>query len=286
MRIILLFIASLMFTASTDVKLCRNNKVQLNTQPFAVEPLIKWTSNRKRQRRKWSSPILYYRNDTKTFRLLISGDVETNPGPVCSTCKKAVRSNSRRFVCEICRDQTHQKCANGLKIKIPNSRIPATWTCTTCSLSYLPFFHVRDLNAPDILIEPEIHANVIPEDQHPYDDPHLNIFSRKGTKIGHLNTQSISSTFTEFEKLMNTYKFDIMTLSETWLRDDKNLLKHVQIPRYQSEYNHRATRGGGIGMYICNEIKYKLRNDIVRLDPDIEHLWIEVKVGTKIILTY
>ena len=55
-------------------------------------------------------------------------------------------------------------------------RIPATWTCTTV-------FLVRDLNAPDILIETEILANVIPEDQNPYDDPHLNIFSRKVRKL-------------------------------------------------------------------------------------------------------
>lgn len=280
MKFILLLFVSLMFAASTGVKLSRNIKGRLNTEPSFVESFEKYSSRSKHQRRKWSSPILFYRNSTKTFRLLLSGDVEINPGPICSACNKTVRINSRRFVCEICRNQTHQKCANN-SIHIPNARTPVTWTCTTCSLSYLPFFHARDLNTPDIPVEPVSLVNPGQADQTVPDDPHLNIFSRKGTKIAHLNTQSICSTFTEFELLMNTYKFDIMTLSETWLKDDKNLLNHVKIPGYKPEYNHRTTCGGGVGMYIRTEVKYKLRKDIVRFDSNIEHIWIEVKGRNK-----
>ena len=35
------------------------------------------------------------------------------------------------------------------------------------------------------------------------------------TTIAHLNTQCLTSTFTEFEAFINQYQFDIMTLSET-----------------------------------------------------------------------
>lgn len=71
---------------------------------------------------------------------------------------------------------------------------------------------------------------------------------------------------------------DIVTLSETWLKDDKNVLNYVNIPGYNVEFRNRdKKRGGGVGMYIKDTIKYQLRKYIVRLDHDLEHLWIEVR---------
>jgi len=169
-------------------------------------------------------------------------------------------------------------------VDILNTRILATCTCTTCSLSLLyPFFHVRDLNALDILPEPEqININAEPANQTAPDDPHLNIFIKKVRKLVTSIHNLFLQLFTEFEKLMNTYEFDIMTLSKTWLKDDVNLLNHVIIPGYKPEYNHHVTRSGHVGMYIWTELKHKLRKDGTRLEPDIEHLWIEEKVGIKI----
>ena len=40
-------------------------------------------------RKKRSAPILYYSNHSARFQLLISGDVETNPGPTtCGICER------------------------------------------------------------------------------------------------------------------------------------------------------------------------------------------------------
>ena len=38
----------------------------------------------------------------------------------------------------------------------------------------------------------------------------------------------------------------------------------------------RSARGGGVGLYIRSGIKYKLRNEIVNTNIDIEHSWLEV----------
>ena len=40
----------------------------------------------------------------------------------------------------------------------------------------------------------------------------------KNLSIAHLNTQSLCSTFDEFSVFVNTYCFDIMALTETWLK--------------------------------------------------------------------
>ena len=96
--------------------------------------------------------------------------------------------------------------------------------------------------------------------------------------ICHLNTQSVTSTFDEFQRMVNESKFDIITLSETWLKNDKHLLEYVNLPGYKFSYRNRdEKRGGSVGVYIKDCITYKIRNGIINLDFSLEHLWVEVK---------
>ena len=57
--------------------------------------------------------------------------------------------------------------------------------------------------------------------------------------IARVNTQSMSSTFDEFQVMLYQDPFDIIALSETWLRNDTNLLQYVQIPGYNFCYKNR-----------------------------------------------
>ena len=100
--------------------------------------------------------------------------------------------------------------------------------------------------------------------------------------ICHLNTRSMTSTFDEFQFMVNESKFDIITLSETWLKNDKHLLEYVNLPGYKFSYRNRdEKRGGGVGVYIEDYIAYKIRNDIISLDDSLEHLWVEIKGKNK-----
>ena len=47
------------------------------------------------------------------------------------------------------------------------------------------------------------------------------------------------SSFDEFHVMLQEHPFDILTLSETWLTDDVNLLNYVQIPGYKFSYKKR-----------------------------------------------
>ena len=86
----------------------------------------------------------------------------------------------------------------------------------------------------------------------------------------------MSSTFDEFQVMVYHHTFDIITLSETWLRNDTNLLQYVQTPAYSFRYKNRDEwRGGGVGMYIKDTIKYKEPQDLSKLDETIKHMWIE-----------
>ena len=77
--------------------------------------------------------------------------------------------------------------------------------------------------------------------------------------------------------MCTTYKYDIITLSETWLKDNQYLIEHVQISGYTIDYKDTyGKRGGGVGLYIKDRIKFKRRFDIEKLDGDIEHMWLEI----------
>ena len=76
---------------------------------------------------------------------------------------------------------------------------------------------------------------------------------------------------------INQYPFDIITMSETWLKDNKYLLDYVSIPGYVNVFQNRdRIRGSGVGIYIRESINFKCRRDIENLNPDMEHLWLEI----------
>ena len=92
----------------------------------------------------------------------------------------------------------------------------------------------------------------------------------------HLNTQSMVSTFNELVLTMKQYPFDVICMSETWSKDNPLLLQHVNIPGYSSEFrNCNSIKGGGVGAYINEMIKYCQRGDIEEKEPSLEHLWLE-----------
>ena len=107
--------------------------------------------------------------------------------------------------------------------------IPYEWFCTACTnfsmLSALPFYQSCPLSPP------QQQSGVENQNNQYWIDKHLEIIK---SKINHLST------------------------SETWLKDNPLLLQHVSIPSYELCYNNRdKCRGGGVGAYIKESIKFK-----------------------------
>ena len=92
------------------------------------------------------------------------------------------------------------------------------------------------------------------------------------------------SFFEEFKVMLHTYPFDIICLTETWMTDNKHLLAYITIPGYAMSYHNRTEkRGGGVGVYLKENTvaKFKVRKDIVALEPSLEHLWLELEGKNK-----
>ena len=73
--------------------------------------------------------------------------------------------------------------------------------------------------------------------------------------------------------------FDIVTLSETWLTENQNLLDYVKLLSGDDLYykNRENKHGNGVAAYVGESFKCKIRKDFCSLDTDIEHLWLELQ---------
>ena len=89
-------------------------------------------------RRVYSIPMKF-RTCIKIYLLILSGDVEINPGPgklekiKCGQCSKTIAKNHRAVLCESCYYWFHIKCADippKLYIDLTNS--PDAWVCGDC----------------------------------------------------------------------------------------------------------------------------------------------------------
>ena len=97
---------------------------------------------------------------------------------------------------------------------------------------------------------------------------------QNGTKILHKNVRNLYTNLVHVTSLLNFYKhIDIFTLTETHITQEPKKL--FEIPGYTFVSRSRRTgKGGGVGMYISNDIRYDRRLDLE--NDKIECIWIEV----------
>ena len=145
-------------------------------------------------------------------------------------------------------------------------------TCDRCLITLLPFHVQPDL---DVSFRQEISDDSL--DDGP--DEHLKALTSRANqlRLAHLNTQSMVSTFDELLLTISKYPFDVIAMSETWLKNSPHLLEYVNIPGYSSTFRNRdKIPGGGVGVYLRDTINYKRRTDIEDIEPELEHIWLEI----------
>nr|CAI5864413.1 unnamed protein product [Callosobruchus analis] len=85
-------------------------------------------------------------------------------------------------------------------------------------------------------------------------------------KVCHLNVRSLIGHFADFLDLIQSSSYDIVAISETWLNGNVDG-PAVQINNYNFVRRDRndGSRGGGVGIYIKNYIKYKFLIKVIVL---------------------
>ena len=98
--------------------------------------------------------------------------------------------------------------------------------------------------------------------------------------IVHLDTRSLLGNFDKLNLLLGNLQvpFSVIGVSETWLNDATSEL--VNITGYNFVSNHRKSKtGGGVGIYLKNDLEYKLREECNFSDSEvIESLFLEITV--------
>ena len=107
-----------------------------------------------------------------------------------------------------------------------------------------------------------------------YDHSFLNVY--------HFNCRSLRCNFDEFTNVTDIIQdpMTIVGVTETWLRENENV--YFGIPNFEFVGNCRKMkRGGGVGLYIHENLHFKRRTDLDVFCDCLESLFIEIHTKLK-----
>ena len=96
----------------------------------------------------------------------------------------------------------------------------------------------------------------------------------KGLTMAHLNVRSLIPKIEQVAYILQTTQVDILSLNETWL-DGTISNADLHIDGYEIIRADRNRAGGGVALYISNDINYHLRDDL--FINGLEALWVEIQ---------
>ena len=221
---------------------------------------------------------LYYLSKGKPLRLnlfmllLLSGDIETNPGPrgpsnkpVCEGCSRTIAVTHRFVKCAECSCKFHIKHAgvsDAEYVRFSQNLCPP-FICQNCFNSQLPFADVEDLEILDEEIVLPLNLN---------DD--LVLTEGSCLNIGHLNINGLRSKIDFLRIFLRKHKFDILCLNETKI-DSTVSDTEVSVPGYKIFRQDRNCHGGGVLIFAAENLTTKKLPHVSKKSN--ETLWLEIK---------
>ena len=112
--------------------------------------------------------------------------------------------------------------------------------------------------------------------------------SQNNVSMLNANIRSLGKKFDSFKDVLSCSKmqFEIIGLVETWLKDKP--FDYFHLDGYSLEFNNRKLgKGGGVCLYIKNDMKYHVRNDLAEINhpENVESLFVEIeRTGLKNII--
>ena len=106
----------------------------------------------------------------------------------------------------------------------------------------------------------------------------------RGLSVIHFNVRSLRANFDKLCQCLDNlnYKFDVIAITETWMNND-TIVSDYEIDEYDLYYVNRVNkRGGGVGIYVKNELNCKqLKQYSVTYNDIMECITIELSFSKK-----
>jgi len=93
--------------------------------------------------------------------------------------------------------------------------------------------------------------------------------------VEHINAQSLLSKTNDVELLIQEREIDVLCISETWLTNDLED-KYVCFPNYNI-YRQDKGRGGGVAIYVRDNLKVNPLNLTASKIDGVEDLWLSIQ---------
>lgn len=259
------------------------------------------------RKRYLTSRIQYTVNAASSFQMerlmMMSGDIEINPGPVnkpktkypCKECGKNVRSNQDAILCADCDTWSHAKCLGMSKhcfrYYLVNSSID--WTCGLCSL---PKFNdslgnaspMQQVQAVDVTTLTTTAESITKDDE-----PSRSTIDFTTTQqcqlttlrndhknrciIASLNINSLQNKFDEIKEWLDKGIFDILFIQETKI-DRTYPNEQFRVDGYNMLRKDRVKGGGGTMAYVKETITATQKKKAVK---QIEVITLNLQIGQR-----
>ena len=87
----------------------------------------------------------------------------------------------------------------------------------------------------------------------------------------HFNCGSLGSKFDDLENYISslTFQFDVIALSETWLKADTNIVLYQLGDYYMYLLDRVCRNGGGVAIYVKNTFRHRLLNQMTYVVNDL-----------------
>ncbi len=248
--------------------------------------------------------------------LLLSGDVERNPGPTtetiinnsqfpCNICTDEVTWNEDALQCEGCDDWIHRKCmCMSLEEYSRLGHLNITWICPKCGLlnlslslfisnstenmstlsrnSFEPLSPTSDSETSGLQSFASLDSPGVPlYTSSPTKTIPRRKHNRKSLSILNVNCQSIRNKKAMFTHMINRTNPDVIVGTESWLNANDNSSDYLPTEDYVFERRDRQTntQGGGVFLGIKRDI---FSERVKELETNCELLWCKLNlIGSK-----
>ena len=153
---------------------------------------------------------------------------------------------------------------------------------------FVPFEINQESNTPVTEIDPDLHfyteSNYIQNTKCDYylEDSFNDCFSESKTEdisasFFHLNIKSLPKHYNELNLYLDSLqvKFSFIALTETWLSESTEELYGIQNYNVVNRFRN-GRKGGGVTLYINENIPCTIRHDLEFFDSEMESLFIEL----------